>query len=307
MAETTDEKQYNPTVEDWNVVQGKKNSNRHTSHSKKPKQDLIVNEDTNRLHSLSNLEGDSNVSVDELFAVTALVVSSTDAGPIHTKSDDSSHIDIQEQEKMARFELDQLLRAEESMYKQRARDLAVNLGDSNTKYFYRLRRKRQTQAYISQIDDAEGNTYTNPSGKENLSHFSASFETCRSFLPLTSVEEKAWTTNAAVMAAAFLPAAEEAAGVSPPAVTSPVGSAAVEQRGVAPLLPATPAGGSPPTGAMGQAVLAAPTEAPTSTVPSVDVEQGAPHNRPWSCAPWAFLLVFLLLGIVYLLISHKFR
>ena len=65
---------------------------------------------------------------------------------------------------MARFELDQLLRAEESMYKQRARDLAVNLGDSNTKYFYRLRRKRQTQAYISQIDDAEGNTYTNPSG-----------------------------------------------------------------------------------------------------------------------------------------------
>ncbi|XXG88431.1 hypothetical protein AAC387_Pa12g0639 [Persea americana] len=90
-AKTTDERQYNPTVEDWNVVQGKKNSDRHTSPSKKvsslkPKQDLFVNEDTNRFHSLSNLDGDSNVSVDELFATTALVVSSTDAGPIHTKS-----------------------------------------------------------------------------------------------------------------------------------------------------------------------------------------------------------------------------
>ena len=48
---------------------------------------------------------------------------------------DPQHLHIQEQERMARFELDQLLRAEESMYKQRARDLAVNLGDSNTKYF----------------------------------------------------------------------------------------------------------------------------------------------------------------------------
>ncbi|XXG53248.1 hypothetical protein AAC387_Pa03g1368 [Persea americana] len=111
-------------------------------------------------------------------------------------------------------------------------------------------------------------------------------------LPSTDERGERVDPNAAVMAAAFLPAAEEAAGVSPPAVTSPVGSAAVEQRGVAPLLPATPAGGSPPTGAMGQAVLAAP---------------GAPHNRPWSCAPWAFLIVFLLLGIAYLLISHKFR
>lgn len=44
------------------------------------------------------------------------------------------------------------------MYKQRARDLAVNLEDSSTKYFYRIMRKRQTQAYISQIVDAEGNT-----------------------------------------------------------------------------------------------------------------------------------------------------
>ena len=74
----------------------------------------------------------------------------------------SSHIDIQEQEKMARFELGQLLRAEESIYKQRARDLAANLGNSNTKYFYRLMRKWQTQAYISQIDDAKGNTNIDP-------------------------------------------------------------------------------------------------------------------------------------------------
>ncbi|KAJ8622034.1 hypothetical protein MRB53_030563 [Persea americana] len=66
---------------------------------------------------------------------------------------------IHEQERMARFELDQFFRAEESMYKQRARELAGNLGDSNTKYFYRLMKKRQSQAYISQITDADNNVY----------------------------------------------------------------------------------------------------------------------------------------------------
>lgn len=71
---------------------------------------------------------------------------------------------IQEQERQARYELDKLLRIEESMHKQRARELAVNLGDSNTKYFYRLVKKRQSQAYISQITDADNNVYTDPSG-----------------------------------------------------------------------------------------------------------------------------------------------
>ena len=50
------------------------------------------------------------------------------------------------------------------MYKQRARELAVNLGDSNTKYFYRLMKKRQSQAYISQITDADETVYTDSSG-----------------------------------------------------------------------------------------------------------------------------------------------
>lgn len=40
----------------------------------------------------------------------------------------------------------------------------MNLGDSNSKYFYRLMKKRQTQSYISQITDEEGSNYTEPSG-----------------------------------------------------------------------------------------------------------------------------------------------
>ncbi|XXG62096.1 hypothetical protein AAC387_Pa05g0532 [Persea americana] len=50
------------------------------------------------------------------------------------------------------------------MCKQRARELAVNLGDSKTKYFYHLMKKRQSQAYISQITDVEGTVYTDHSG-----------------------------------------------------------------------------------------------------------------------------------------------
>ncbi|XXG82825.1 hypothetical protein AAC387_Pa10g0712 [Persea americana] len=50
------------------------------------------------------------------------------------------------------------------MYKQRARDLAVNLGDSNTKYFYRLMKKRQSHAYISQITDVDDTIYIDSSG-----------------------------------------------------------------------------------------------------------------------------------------------
>ena len=50
------------------------------------------------------------------------------------------------------------------MYKQRARELAVNLGHSNTKYFYRLMKKRQSQAYISQITDADSTVHTDSTG-----------------------------------------------------------------------------------------------------------------------------------------------
>ncbi|KAJ8635925.1 hypothetical protein MRB53_010192 [Persea americana] len=83
------------------------------------------------------------------------------------------HLRLQEQEHLARFELDQLLRAEESMYKQRARELAINLGDSNTKYFYCLMKKRQSQAYISQITDADDTFHTDSSGIATVfvSHF----------------------------------------------------------------------------------------------------------------------------------------
>ncbi|KAJ8622028.1 hypothetical protein MRB53_030557 [Persea americana] len=50
------------------------------------------------------------------------------------------------------------------MYKQRARELAVNLGDSNTKYLYQLMKKRQSQAFISQITYADDTVYTDSTG-----------------------------------------------------------------------------------------------------------------------------------------------
>ncbi|RWR83584.1 Ribonuclease H domain-containing protein [Cinnamomum micranthum f. kanehirae] len=51
---------------------------------------------------------------------------------------DPTNVNLQEEERMARYHLDHILLVKESMYKQRSRDMAVNLGDSNTKYFYRL-------------------------------------------------------------------------------------------------------------------------------------------------------------------------
>lgn len=50
------------------------------------------------------------------------------------------------------------------MYKQRSRDLAVNLGDGNSKYFYQLMRTRHAHSFISQIIDMEGNTFSDPQG-----------------------------------------------------------------------------------------------------------------------------------------------
>lgn len=50
------------------------------------------------------------------------------------------------------------------MYKHRSRDLAVNLGDGNSKYFYQLMRTRHAHSFISQIIDMEGNTFSDPQG-----------------------------------------------------------------------------------------------------------------------------------------------
>lgn len=90
MSETNNGKQPTPIVEDWTVVQGKKISDGHTSHAKKvsspmPMTGLVGNEDTNRFHSLSNLDGDSNAFVDEISATTALVFKGTEAGPRQSK------------------------------------------------------------------------------------------------------------------------------------------------------------------------------------------------------------------------------
>ena len=79
-------------------------------------------------------------------------------------SADPYNITLQAEERFARTGLDSLSLAEESMHKQRSRDLAVNLGDGNSKYFYRLLRARHAHSFISQITDAEGNTFSEPQG-----------------------------------------------------------------------------------------------------------------------------------------------
>ena len=45
--------------------------------------------------------------------------------------EDPENVDIQEQERAARYHLDNLLKAEECTHKQHSSDLAINLGDSN--------------------------------------------------------------------------------------------------------------------------------------------------------------------------------
>eukprot|EP00268_Persea_americana_P005851 TRINITY_DN12021_c0_g3_i1.p1 TRINITY_DN12021_c0_g3~~TRINITY_DN12021_c0_g3_i1.p1 ORF type:complete len:434 (+),score=46.51 TRINITY_DN12021_c0_g3_i1:1707-3008(+) len=77
---------------------------------------------------------------------------------------DPHNFSLQEQECTARFHLDYLCRAKESMYKQQSRDLDVNLGDGNSKYFYRLMHTRHAHSFISQIIDKEGNTFSDPQG-----------------------------------------------------------------------------------------------------------------------------------------------
>ena len=77
-------------------------------------------------------------------------------------SADPYNITLQAEERFARTGLDSLSLAEESMHRQRSRDLAVNLGDGSSKYFYRLLRARHAHSFISQITDAEGNTFSEP-------------------------------------------------------------------------------------------------------------------------------------------------
>lgn len=76
-------------------------------------------------------------------------------------------------EKSARTTLEEYLRAEESTFKQNSRDLAINLGDGNTRYFYGLMKSRHNASYISQITDEEGITYSDSHGIERvfISHF----------------------------------------------------------------------------------------------------------------------------------------
>ena len=88
--------------------------------------------------------------------------------------DDAGNIDLQEEERLARHQLVHLSKAEESMYKQRSRDLLVNLGDGNTKYFYNLMRASHANSFISQITDKEGNIFADHEGISTVfvSHFS---------------------------------------------------------------------------------------------------------------------------------------
>lgn len=65
--------------------------------------------------------------------------------------------------------------AEESIFKQRSRDFAVNLGDGNTKYFYSSMWARHAQSFISKIEDMEGTTFSDPPGFASafVSYFSS--------------------------------------------------------------------------------------------------------------------------------------
>ena len=76
----------------------------------------------------------------------------------------SLNVSLLEAEREAIFQLDSLCRAGESMYKQRSRDLAVNLGDGNSRYFYLLMRTRHANFVISQKTNMDGTTFSDPPG-----------------------------------------------------------------------------------------------------------------------------------------------
>lgn len=63
---------------------------------------------------------------------------------------------LQEDEKEAKITLSRLLQLEESMLKQKAREKSLNLGDSNSRYFYSLVNFRKKRATISSIQDSDG-------------------------------------------------------------------------------------------------------------------------------------------------------
>ena len=46
------------------------------------------------------------------------------------------------------------------MIKQKSRDKLINLGDENSRYFYRLLKNHQKNSYIDQITNNEGNCFT---------------------------------------------------------------------------------------------------------------------------------------------------
>lgn len=59
------------------------------------------------------------------------------------------------------------------MYKQKSRDKSLNLGDSNTKYFYALFKSNMKKSAIHSIIDENGVTVSNPHliGNAFVNHF----------------------------------------------------------------------------------------------------------------------------------------
>lgn len=75
---------------------------------------------------------------------------------------DTYNGELQSVEKLARHNLDLLLRVEESLIRYKSRDQAVNLGDNNTRYFNGLMKRRFASSYISRIMDSKGTELNDP-------------------------------------------------------------------------------------------------------------------------------------------------
>lgn len=76
-------------------------------------------------------------------------------------------------EKSARENVENLLRVEESMMKQKSRDRNLYIRDSNTKFFYSLFKANRKKSLIQKITDANGTTSSNPDfiSSAFLNHF----------------------------------------------------------------------------------------------------------------------------------------
>ena len=68
----------------------------------------------------------------------------------------------------ARAELDRLLDQEEVYWKQRAKDLWLKEGDSNTCYFHSLASSKHKHNQIQKLNDADGNEVSDKEGLRNL-------------------------------------------------------------------------------------------------------------------------------------------